>query len=70
MADALQQAGLSVHCTLLHLSGEAYSVIDGVTVDGVYNLVQAGVVEGERPEGLCWQRKREGDGIVIACGGI
>ena len=42
MADALQQAGLSVHCTSLHLYGEAYSVIDGVPVDGVYNQFQAG----------------------------
>ena len=60
-----------MNCTLLHLSGETYSIINVVAVDGVYNQVQAGgVVKGERPEGLCWQRKREGDGVVVTCGGI
>ncbi len=70
MADVLQQAGLSKSWITASF-WETHSVINSVAVDGVDNQVQAGgIVKGERPEGLCWQRKREGDGIVIACGGI
>ena len=44
---------------------------DAVTVDGIADEEEvAGIVHGQRPEGIGWQGHSQGYGVVVACGGV
>ena len=65
--QAEQCAKHSVKVTVKAFFG-TYMVTNAVPVNGVGDQqVVGGVVESEGPEGLCWQGKREGDSVVVAC---
>ncbi len=47
---------------------EAYMVANAVGVDGIVDQqYTAGIVQSQRPKGSCWERKRKGDGVAVAC---